>query len=379
MEKNEPLRVVVTAPLGIGGITTMMINIQKHLDKEKVKFDYLVINDGPLPMDDVIRELGSRKLVASANDIKFRPFRRIVRIGRIRRVCKEEHVEIVHFNGSDAFILTNIIGAKLGGAKYIVIHSHNGGYGQAKKIIRVMSEICKPFLPLFCDEYLACSNLAAEFLFPKSVIKKGKYKVITNGIDISKYEYKPDVRDSVRKELGIEDNFVVIHAGRFSAQKNHKFLIDIFAEVYKKDRSAVLLLFGEGELTENIKKKVEDLGLTDAVRFMGTTNRMHEMWQAADVFLMPSLHEGLPVAGIEAQTSGLPCVFSDTITKEVDISSKSAFLSLNDSAEKWAGTVLSCKGQERINGRDAARAAHYDIQETADTMTEIYLNLGKKK
>ena len=190
-----------------------------------------------------------------------------------------------------------------------------------------------------------------------------------------KYKYNPEVRAEKRKELGIDDKYVIGHAGRFSDQKNHTFLLDIFASVKKKKSDCVLLLFGVGELMEPMKAKAKSLGIDDSVIFYGASNEMEKMWQAMDVFLMPSLHEGLPVTGIEAQASGLPCVFSDEITKEVDVTNTSYFLSLKDSADKWADLVISLADKPREDNIEKLRNANYDICTTADTVSQLYLSI----
>ncbi len=372
---NNPAKILVVAPLGVGGVTGMMINIQKNLNRDLINFDYLTIHNRKEPCEDQVIELGSRKLVASSDHVP-RIFRRIFRINEIRRVCKENNVKILHYNADSPLDLTNIIAAKLGGVKHITIHSHNASYSKnSGKLTRLASDMMRPFLSLFCDNYWGCSDLAARFVFPNSVIKKGSYAVLPNGIELDKYDFNIVVRDKIRKELGIEDKFVVGHAGRFSPQKNHSYLLEIFKKVYDKDKTATLLLFGVGELTGAMKEKASMLGISDAVIFYGASDKMHEMFQAMDVFVMPSLHEGLPVTGVEAQASGLPCVFADTITKEVDITNNSKFLSLNDSAEEWANAVLSLKNSQRISGVEALRAANYDIKKTAETVEEYYLKI----
>lgn len=377
MEKNEVVRVAVTAPLGIGGVTNMMINIQSHLDRTKINFDYLVFHDRKEPMEDVVCAMGSRKIVASVDNISIRLFRRLLRINVIRKVCKNNRIQILHYNADSPADLTNVIGAKLGGVKYITFHSHNAGFGTAGKSIRILSALLKPFTSLLCNNYLGCSELAAKFLFPKSIIDSGKYSVLPNGIELNKYDFNVAVRDEIRKKLDIEGKFVVGHVGRFSDQKNHIFLLDIFQKVYEKDKNAVLLLFGVGELMESIKKKAVQLGIESAVIFYGSTNEMYKMWQAMDVFVMPSLHEGLPVTGIEAQASGLPCIFADTITKEVDVTGKAVFLSLQDSSEIWASHVLRQKETARKSGVQTLKRAKYDIQQTADTVSDLYLKIAE--
>ena len=200
----------------------------------------------------------------------------------------------------------------------------------------------------------------------------------SNGIDLKKYEYNEAVRQEVRRKLNLEGKYVVGHAGRFSDQKNHSFLLDIFQAVHRKNPNTVLLLFGVGELQEAMKNKARTLGIEDAVVFYGASNEMNKMWQAMDVFVMPSLHEGLPVTGVEAQASGLPCVFSDAITREVGLTSNTEFLSLQEKPDVWAEHVLKYMNVQRKSERKILEQAGYDIQQTADTLAQLYLNVAEK-
>lgn len=378
MAKSEVVKVVVTAPLGVGGVSNMMINIQARLDRSKINFDYLVIHDRKEPMEDVVREMGSEKLVASVDNVSLGFMRRILRINAFRKACKENNVKILHYNADNAADMTNIIGAKLGGVKHVTIHSHNAGFGTAGKGVRLLSRLLKPLIPVFCDDYYACSDLAARFLFPKSIIKSGNYCVLPNGIELEKYDFNTSIRDEVRNELNLNGKFVIGHAGRFCDQKNHSFLLEVFREVRLQNPESVLLLFGVGELMEQMKKKARDLNISDSVIFYGASNEMHKMWQAMDVFVMPSLHEGLPVTGIEAQACGLPCIFADTITKEVDLTGKSEFISLNESPKAWAECVLKHEADERVSGVPALKAAKYDIMQTVETVSQHYLNVAEQ-
>lgn len=374
---HKEIRVLVSAPLGVGGVTNMMINIQRHLDRKTINFDYLVFHDRKEPCEDIVRKMGSNKLVASVDDFKLRPLRRILRVNEIRKICKAHNVKFLHYNADSPADLMNIIGARLGGVKYVTIHSHNAGFGTAGKGIKITSFILKPFIPLFCNNFIGCSELAARFIFPKSIIKGEKYSILPNGIELQKYSFDLTVRSAMRGKLRLDNKFVVGHAGRFNTQKNHSFLLDVFKEVYRKDHSSVLLLFGVGELTEKMKEKANRLGIADAVIFYGASNEMEKMWQAMDVFVMPSLHEGLPVTGIEAQASGLPCIFADTITKEVALTEKTEFLSLNDSCEKWADRILAYKGSKRDSDISVLKEAGYDIQDTAKTIQDLYVNVAE--
>lgn len=378
MHREKPVRVLVTAPLGVGGVTNMMINIQSHMDRTKVNFDYLVFHDRKEPCEEIVMGLGSRKLVASVDKIKLKPLRRILRMREIRKVCQKNNIQILHYNADSPADLMNIIAAKMGGVKYVTIHSHNAGFGTAGKGIRILSRISKPFIPRYCDTFYGCSDLAARFLFPHKIIVGGNYAVLPNAIELEKYDFNRKVREETRERLGIQDKFVIGHAGRFSDQKNHTFLLDIFQKVHEMDRNTLLLLFGVGELMEPMKQKAKRLGISSAVMFCGASKEMNKMWQAMDVFVMPSLHEGMPVTGIEAQASGLPCIFSDTITKEVGITENTEFLSLKESPAFWAKRVLNYRGTERKSCRSILAKAGYDIQQTSDIVERLYLDVYEK-
>ncbi len=197
---------------------------------------------------------------------------------------------------------------------------------------------------------------------------------LKNGIELSKFRFQSEIREKIRKSLGVENNFVIGHAGRFST-KNHTFLLKIFKYIYDIDDAAVLILFGVGELLDDIKSEANCLGISDRIIFYGASSEMEKMYMAMDVFVMPSLHEGLPVTGIEAQASGLPCVFADTITREVDITSTSKFLSLNMDAAIWAKNIMECKGKERVDSLKLLKQEGYDIEDTAHMVENFYLKI----
>ena len=374
----QQLRILVHAPLGVGGVTNSMLNIQKHIDRDKLNFDYLVFHDRIEPEEHTALELGARKLVASADEITFKPLRAIVRLKRVRDVCKKNNIKIFHFNGGAPMGFLTMLAAKAGGVKWITFHSHNGGMSNEGWMAKVVSALCRPLLGLVVDDYWACSELAANFSFPRRVVKDKKFYFMPNAIDLEKFKYNAKVRNQVRNELGVADKFVVGHAGRFNHQKNHTFLIDIFAEIHKKNPDAFLVLFGVGELQDSIKNKVNDLGLTDSVLFYGASDQMERMYQAMDVFLMPSKFEGLPVTGVEAQAAGLPIVFSDAITREVAVSSHVDYVSLQESADTWAEIVLKYGGLERRDYCCELAAVGFEQDGMVAHFRDYYLNLGKK-
>lgn len=378
-EKNqEPLRVLVSAPLGVGGITSLMMSIQNGLDHDEMNFDYIVWHDRKEPMDDAVAAMGSRKLVASADWMPLKPLRGFLRIFEIAKVCRENKVKILHLNSGSPISIIKVIAARMGGVKYITMHSHNGSAVSNSMLDKAANALCRPLIPLVCDDLWACSSLAAQFTFPKRIAAEKKFYFMPNGIDLKKFSYDPALRDSIRKELGWEKHFVVGHAGRFNYQKNHAFLIDIFAEIAKKDDTAILALFGVGELQDTIRKKVRNLGLESRVRFYGASDRMEQMYQGMDVFLMPSRFEGLPVSGVEAQAAGLPIVFADTITREVAVSDQVQYISLKESPAVWAKKVLATKDLSRRDWCRELYAAGFDRDGMIEHFKNYYLNVGKK-
>lgn len=375
---KETMRILVFAPLGVGGVASLMLDIQKSIDRDKLNFDYLDFHNQVEEQEHIAYELGSRKMVASADEIKFKPLRGFVRFFRVKRICKNNNVKVLHFNYGSPIGFLTMLAAKLGGVKWITFHSHNGGVTNQGMLGTIVGNICRPLLNLVVDDYWACSSLAAEFSFPKKISKQKKYRFVPNGIILNKFKYDEDEREKVRKELSIEDKYVVGHAGRFNLQKNHEFLIDIFARIHEKQSNAILLLFGIGDLQDKIKEKVSSLGLSDCVRFCGASSEMNRMYQAMDVFLMPSLFEGLPVTGVEAQAAGLPIVFSDTITREVAVSPNVEYISLKDSVDIWADASLKFLDAHRKDYCDELGKKGFDKDDMVNYFQSYYLSLNQR-
>lgn len=375
---NKPIRIIVHAPLGIGGVSNLMLDIQNNIDRSKINFDYLVFHDRKEPQENKAVALNAKKIVVSADEIKIKPLREISRFFKMIKVCRENNVEILHYNGGTATCVIRFLAAKLGGVKYITFHSHNAGVSNGGNLTYILNKICKPLLYLFVDDYWACSSEAAKFSFPKSVVENKKYYFMPNAIDLERFDFDKEIRDKARKKLGVYEKFVIGHAGRFNHQKNHEFLIDIFKSIKEKEPNSVLVLFGVGELMEDIKAKVHFLNLDNDVIFYGATDEMERMYQAMDVFLMPSKFEGLPVSGVEAQSSGLPIVFSDTITKEVAITDNVKYVSLSSPVSEWADVVLSFKGAKRIGKCRELKDAGFDRKDMVEHFQDYYLNIYDK-
>lgn len=238
----------------------------------------------------------------------------------------------------------------------------------------IKSQILSLGTKVMATDYWACGKAAGNYLYGRS-----HYYILNNAIQLSDYYYDEQVRKQERNRYKItEQTLVVGHVGRFTEQKNHIFLLQIFAEFQKIYQDSVLVLIGEGELLDEVKSVVEKLKMTDRVIFMGAISDVNRKLQMMDVFLLPSLFEGLPVSAIEAQASGLPCLMSDTITNEVMINDNVECLSLNDSALKWAKVLKKMAGQERVINQERLLAAGLDIRAEAVKLDRTYHQLLDK-
>lgn len=262
--------------------------------------------------------------------------------------------------------------AKDAGIKHIIMHSHAAGVdGAHRNTKEKIHQFFRTKLIHIGTRFVACSDLARQWMFPN--IDASQVLLIHNGVDLKKFRYDPEIRDQVRRELGLEDAVVVGHVGRFAYQKNHSFLIRAFQAFKEKDPKAKLLLVGEGDLKSEIETLVRDLNLQDSVIFYGASPHVEQLLQAMDVFVLPSHFEGLPIVGVEAQAAGLPVLFSDRITKEAKLTDEVRFLTIAENAETlWAGALLKAYHLLRKDNFQRLYEAGYDIRYTVNQFLELY-------
>lgn len=223
-----------------------------------------------------------------------------------------------------------------------------------------------------------CGIEAARCYFGNKVVENKDYEFIPNAIEVERFLYNEEIRNRIRLEYHLQDKKVIGHVGRFMAQKNHTFLIDIFAEYYKNHKDTKLVLLGDGELMPKMKEKVQTLGIEDAVLFVGNVGNANEWYQAFDAFVLPSVWEGLPVVGVEAQAADLPCVFSDNITREIGLTDKVSFVSTSDK-KQWVGCLeKALKDQTRKNNYEVITKNRYNIVEEAKKLQERYIELYRE-
>lgn len=265
--------------------------------------------------------------------------------------------------------------AKKYGVPKRIVHAHNSQNmaGGISRLIR--HKINVNHLSKTATNFWACSELAGQWSYSNKILHSPTYKIIPNAINLKRFCYDESVRNKTRIQMDLNHMHVFIHVGRFHYQKNHKFLIDVFDEIKKKQPNSVLLLVGDGEDLHAIKNKVDDLGLSQSVRFLGTRSDIEKLLQAADAFIMPSFFEGLPVVLVEAQGTGLPCYCSDTITEEVCLLPSTQRIELSKSPEFWAKTILKDL-QVRVRNSDhiLMTSKGYNIVDASKKMEAFFLN-----
>ena len=358
---TEPTRVLqIVSTLGLsGGVNMVIMNWYRNINRNKVQFDFLYCKGAiKETFNQEIEQMGGHcyELPSPKNPFKF--------LKAVYKFFKNHHYKTIHSHITNLNIFFFPF-AKMFGTKNIIQHSHGTKWSD-KKLNGLRNYLMLHAVWPLISYKIACSSAAGKAYFGKDFI------VANNGIDINRFIYNSAVRKTKRKELGLENNFIVGNIGRFNLQKNHEFLIRIFEEVAQKDETAVLVLVGSGPLQEKIKTLVAEKNLQDRVLFLGVRKDVVELYQSFDVLCMPSFYEGLPVVGVEAQGSGLPCVFADTITKEVLLLPDSKMLSLKDSPQEWAKVILSLKDIERHRGKDYLKQKGFDIKDVSKQMEDFY-------
>lgn len=315
------------------GIDKYILNFLKTVSSDQVQVDLLTNKfDGTLADD--IKPYHARLFeVPNLKDP-------IGQFKETKKLIEVEQYDVVYFNVSSAIQMIGLMAAHAAKVPLKIMHSHSSGFDiknpTKRRLKTLVHNIGKLFLHSMADKCLACSNKAGEWLYSMKTVKSDKFKVINNAVDVEKFQYNERLRREKREELNIDNAFVIGHVGSFSYVKNHSFLIDVFDAFAKKHEDSRLVLVGTGDEEAFVKEKVAKLGLEAKVMFLGIRSDVPALMQAFDLFVLPSWFEGLPMVGIEAQISGLPCYFSDKITTEARIREDSEFLPIEKGAKYWA-------------------------------------------
>ena len=367
---SEPIRVLhVIGIMNRGGAETMIMNLYRHIDRSKVQFDFVENSREPAAFDEEILDLGGRIYRCPHYNGKNH-FTYVKWWNDFFKAHPKEY-PIVHGHlGSTAAIYLSI--AKKYGA-YAIAHSHSSGTDHSLRsyLYQMMSYNTRNV----ADYFFACSEAAGKDRFGRKVISGDHYAGLNNAIDVNHFSYNSRVREVVRDELGIGQNqLVVSHIGRYTKEKNHEFILKIFSELRKLGLGARLLMIGDGTLRTHIMQMAEQASLSSDVIFTGVRSDVERLMQAMDVFVLPSLYEGLPVTMVEAQAAGLPCIISDKVPPECILTEGLVdVMPLSASPGAWAEKILAKRAIPRTDRRAEIAAHGFDITTEAVKLQEFYL------
>lgn len=314
-----------------GGIETYMRNVASNISNNYVSFDFVNFSKEKLSFEDEFTKIGSKIIYVPNRKENFKEYK-----SQLIKIYKEKQYDFIHFHIMSYEAFERISWAIKYSKSKIIVHSHNAGFGSNAKIhTRILHHIGKIVLENKEFYRVACGNDAGKWMYGNR-----EFEVLNNGIQYDKYKFDENIRNEIRQKYNINKNEIVFgHTGRIELQKNHDFLIDIFYDYYKKNSNAKLLIVGDGSLRNKIEEKIKKMGIQDNVIFSGFVKNVNEYYSAFDVFLLPSLFEGLSISLVEAQANGLKCICSANIDKTSDISGNVFFVELNDSIEKWTRTI----------------------------------------
>ena len=328
----------IVTSMDTGGAETVFMKYYRALDKSRYQLDFCVSSDVPGFYDAEIESMGGR-IVHTVKKTEAGPvasFKRLMQIARDGGYCCAVR------SSQHSLSCLDLLAMRFGGVSRTIFRSSNTGTVSNSKKETLLHNLFKPLVRVAATDFAAPSTEAGVYMFGKAGVSGPRFHLMKNALNLEDYAYDASTRDDVKRELGVPaESYVVGHVGRFSEQKNHLFLVDVFAEIARRRPDAVLILVGKGETRTAVERRVAELGLTDRVVFAGVRSDVRRLYSAMDVFIFPSVYEGLPNVVVEAQANGLPCVISDSITREVGICENVVYKSLGDALDEWADAALS--------------------------------------
>ena len=360
----------VSVPATWSGVMSVLMNLYRHIDRTRFQFDFLCFLQTESNYEEEIRSLGGQVFYLP------RPGASLTFFGDYDRFFREHAADYSWLENHEvylSFYLERL--ARKHRIPHFAVHAHATRYADRGPSELRNRILCLPIRSMRCIR-IACSEAAGRFLYGEEAVTAGAVTVIRNAVETDRYAYDGTLREQLREKEGLAGHIVIGHVGRFLPQKNHAFLIDCFAAYAAQHPEAVLLLIGEGDLQEEIRRKVRDQGLEKQVRFLGRQTEVRNWYQVMDQFWMPSLYEGLPLSAVEAQAAGLPALLADTITEECRIHPHTRFLSLKAGPRDWAAAAEAltpaCQEYERSEGRQDAARAGFDIRQEVRRLEALY-------
>lgn len=353
----------VIGSLNNGGSQAMIMNIYRNIDRTKVQFDFVIFHNEERFFAKEIENLGGK--IYYIEEFKFG---NLISFYKKWRNFLKEHEEHRIVHGHVRSVAAIYLYAAKKENRVAIAHSHNTSSGKGYKAI--IKNLLQVPIRYVADELMACSKQSGVWLYGRNK----KFTVINNPVDCDKFSFNEENRTKLREELCLKGKKVLVHVGRFNVQKNHSFLIDIFNEYARINDDAILLLVGSGELENEIRIKVDKLGLADKVIFMGVRADVENILSASDLMLFPSLHEGLPVSLVEAQANGLPILASDTVTKEVNITGLIEYEALESDLKHWSTHIQNMCNVDWKRGQYSAIVKQHDYGavECAENISKQY-------
>ena len=360
----ESLRVLqVLTSLDRGGMETMTMNFYRHMNRNRIQFDFLLHREKEGDYEAEARSLGA-SIYSVPRQNPLSPHY----LKALDRFFEEHPYQVVHVQ-LDCMSAPPLAAARRHGAAVRIAHSHNSR--QDKDLKYPMKLVYKRLIRREATDLFACGVDAGKWMFGTD-----DFRVLRNAIDVDGYAFDAECRERVRRELHIGENALAIgHVGRFAPAKNHAFILDVFAGALKLHPDAVLILVGDGELRPEAERRAQSLGVYDSVRFLGVRSDVAGLMQAMDIFLMPSVYEGLPLVLVEAQAAGLPCLISDSIPRDCDFKGSTIErMQLSESPASWAAALVGMRGDssDRAKGPAVVRAEGFDIRAEAERLARFY-------
>lgn len=356
-----------------GGVENIFLNYYRKMDHEKVVSDIIVHSPHKGKLEDEFEKMGCKIYHVTPKTVSLRK-----NIAEIYHIMKTGKYDVVH-SRMNVKGVTHILSAWLCGIKVRMIHTHMA-YMPMRGKMKVLAPIAKKVCKMFATHWLACSEDAAIEMFGEKEVKEGKVIILNNAIELEKFRYNKEVRKKIRKEFGLDKEYVIGMVGRFHEQKNHEFMLKVFRSVLKKSPDAKLMLVGGGELYEDICSEVERTGMQDNVIFTGIRSDVPALLQAMDVFVLPTKYEGFGNVLIEAQAAGLHTITSvEGVPKSTKVTELIEYVSLHEPEEVWADKILEYENdRERKDVSRQIQQAGFDVDTEVKKFENLYVNAANE-
>lgn len=353
------LVIITTSFVTYGGLTTVMMNYYRAMDKSGVHIDFASTNEPSQELLDELHSNGSEYYCLGERNKNLFKYRQ-----NLKKVLEKNKYDVIHVNGNSATMALELSAAKQFGVPVRIAHGHN-----SKTSHSIVHGLLKPLLSKMYTHAISVSKTAGDWLYGGN-----EYIILNNAIDLEKYKFNKEIRDKVRRALKIDNKFVVGNVGKLNKQKNHTFLLKVFAELKKIRDDACLLLVGGGPLEADLRNECKTLNIENDVIFTGMVDNASDYFQAMDLFVFPSLWEGLPLSLIEAQAAGLPCIVSSNVTTDVACTTDLTYKDVSAGYDDWAKTINMVPQINRKEVIKQVRDANFEISREANRLRNVYFS-----